>query len=76
MSMVQVTSAKEKRRPPGPQNGPKKAGAGLTIRASAGWRAWLEKGAEHYRTDVSKLIDAAVIANSRAQGFTEAPPKR
>jgi hypothetical protein len=54
----------------------KSIGTGLTIRGSAAWREWLESGAQHCRTDVSKLIDAAVVAYLRAQGFTEDPPKR
>ncbi len=48
----------------------------FTIRGSAEWREWVERGAEHCRTDVAKLVDAALLSYLRGQGFTEAPPKR
>lgn len=48
----------------------------LTIRGSLDWRGWLERGADHCRTDVAKLVDAAVIEYLRGRGFEEMPPKR
>ncbi len=52
------------------------APSGITIRGSAEWRAWVDRGAEFCRTDTSKLIDAALIEYLKARGFTEPPPKR
>jgi hypothetical protein len=54
----------------------KSSGTAFTIRGSAAWRKWIERGCEHCRTDASKLFDVAVIAYLKSQGFTEAPPKR
>jgi hypothetical protein len=48
----------------------------LTIRGSLDWRDWLERGADHCRTDVAKLVDASVIEYLRARGFEETPPRR
>jgi hypothetical protein len=48
----------------------------LTIRGSLDWRAWVDRGAEHCRTDVAKLVDAALVEYLKARGFSEVPPKR
>ncbi len=48
----------------------------LTIRGSLDWREWVERGAEHCRTDAVKLVNAALIDYLRARGFAENPPKR
>jgi acyl-CoA synthetase (NDP forming) len=56
-----------------------KAGAkptALTIRGSREWREWVERGADFARTDVAKLVDAALVEYLKARGFTEAPPAR
>ncbi len=62
---------------------PKKAGdkkpggmKTVAVRATVEWADYVERGAEHCRTDVAKLFDAAVIEYLRARGFTETPPKR
>jgi hypothetical protein len=56
----------------------KATGASPTVRvyATARWAEWLERGARHCRTDVAKLIDAAVADYLRARGFDEPPPER
>jgi hypothetical protein len=48
----------------------------LTIRGGLDWREWVERGADHCRTDVAKLVDAALIDYLKAKGFGEDPPKR
>jgi hypothetical protein len=48
----------------------------LTIRGNPDWRKWVERGADHCRTDVAKLVDAALIDYLKARGFQENPPKR
>ena len=48
----------------------------LTIRGGPDCREWVERGADHCRTDVAKLVDAALIDYLRARGFEESPPRR
>jgi hypothetical protein len=48
----------------------------LTVKGNIEWRAWVDRGAEHCRTDTAKLVDAALIEYLRTRGFTEPPPKR
>jgi hypothetical protein len=48
----------------------------IGVRGTSEWVAWLEKAARHFRTDVSKLIDSAVAAYARDNGFTDPPPDR
>jgi hypothetical protein len=48
----------------------------VALQACEAWIAWLEEGADHCRTDVSKLLDAAAASYLRSQGFTKPPPKR
>jgi hypothetical protein len=50
--------------------------ANVAIRATVDWIAWLDRAVEHCRSDRSKLLDAAVVAYVRAQGFTEPAPRR
>jgi hypothetical protein len=46
------------------------------VRASAEWADWIERAARHCRTDIAKLVDAAVADYVREKGFTEPPPER
>ena len=48
----------------------------LTIKGGLDWRAWVERGAKHCRTDVAKLVDAALVDYLQTRGFTEPPPER
>lgn len=48
----------------------------VTLRGSPEWKAWIEAGARYCRTDVAKLIDAAVVDYLRARGFKQEPPER
>jgi hypothetical protein len=48
----------------------------IGIRATTEWSEWLEKVAQHCRTDVSKLVDQAVLDYARSHGFDETPPSR
>jgi hypothetical protein len=48
----------------------------VTIRGSEEWKAWIEAGARYCRTDVAKLIDAAVVDYLRARGFGQEAPDR
>jgi hypothetical protein len=48
----------------------------LTIKGNLVWREWVERGAKHCRTDVAKLVDAALVEYLKARGFGESPPER
>ena len=45
----------------------------MTIRGNLDWRECVERGADHRRTDVAKLVDAAPIDYLRAKGFAHYP---
>jgi len=47
----------------------------LRVRVSGAYKAWVTRFAEAQRSDMSDLIDDALAAHAKAQGF-EAPPKR
>jgi hypothetical protein len=59
---------------------PKKAAPKLLktvgVRATIDWADWLERASRHCRTDVAKLIDAAVADYVKTRGFDETPPER
>ena len=62
-----------------PKAQPKTQGANpiaITVRGPLEWREWVEQGAAHCRTDVAKLVDAALIEYLKGKGFAETPPKR
>jgi hypothetical protein len=48
----------------------------MTIKGRPEWRAWVERGAEHCRTDVAKLVDVALIEYLKQRGFDEPAPRR
>ena len=48
----------------------------LTIKGRPEWRAWVERAAEYCRTDVAKLVDAALVEYVKQRGFDEPAPKR
>jgi hypothetical protein len=68
---VSTTLAKPKKRASKPSK-PRTVG----VRSTGEWADWLERGAKHCRTDIAKLIDAAVAQYLRANGFNEPPPDR
>ncbi len=48
----------------------------IAVRATVDWVSWVEEGADFCRTDVSKLVDAALADYLKARGFPKSPPKR
>ena len=48
----------------------------LTIKGRPEWRDWVDRGAEFCRTDVAKLVDAALVEYLKQRGFGEPAPKR
>jgi hypothetical protein len=64
--------AKSKARPPRESPRP----TALTIKGRREWRDWVERGADFCRTDVAKLVDAALVDYLKQRGFDEPAPKR
>lgn len=48
----------------------------VVVRSSGAWADWVEELAKHCRTDVAKLIDAALLGHAKVRGFDKFPPKR
>jgi hypothetical protein len=64
---------------PEPRRGGRRASekpTALTIKGTLEWRDWVDRGARHCRTDVAKLVDAALLEYLKARGFTEEAPER
>jgi hypothetical protein len=65
-----------------PKGRPKKVGGlnprptALTVKGNLEWRDWVERVAEHCRTDIAKLVDAAIVEYAEKRGFAEKPPRR
>jgi hypothetical protein len=57
-------------------NSPSPRPTALTIKGRVEWRGWVERGAEFCRTDVAKLVDAALVEYLKLKGFEEPAPKR
>jgi hypothetical protein len=74
--MEPATMAKPKAKPKAVKAQTTSGPPALTIRGSLEWRAWVQRASEHCRTDVAKLVDAALIRYMKEQGFSEEPPKR
>jgi len=54
----------------------KPKGLNLNLKASPGWKAWVDELAEHCRTDVAKVVDAALVDYAKSRGFDKVAPKR
>ena len=54
--------------------GPK--GNVLSIRGSTEWREWLGRLADHSRLKVADVIDRALLAYAKQEGFSEPAPRR
>jgi hypothetical protein len=48
----------------------------VTLKGSAEWKAWVDDLADHCRTDVSKLIDMALVEFAKGHGFSRQAPRR
>jgi hypothetical protein len=46
------------------------------VEGSEQWLAWVGEGADHMGTDMSKLVDAALLMYLREAGFTKDRPRR
>jgi len=70
------TTLMAKKKATGVKGKPSSVPRTVVVRGTGEWADWVERGAKHCRTDVSKLIDAALAAYLRDQGFSEPPPER
>jgi hypothetical protein len=59
-----------------PKGAKPKGSKTVGFRATYEWADWLERLARHSRTDVAKVIDAALTEYAKAHGFKEPPPER
>jgi hypothetical protein len=48
----------------------------IALKCSEAYKSWAERGADYLRTDVSKLVDAALVHYLDSVGFPEKPPRR
>lgn len=48
----------------------------ITVKGTAEWREWVNRGAKHCRTEVAKVVDAALVDYFKGRGFTEEAPER
>lgn len=65
---------KRRGRPKGPTGAAKPVR--VSVRATVGWRDWLEALAEFDRSTVADVIDRALVDYARAKGFDRLPPRR
>lgn len=48
----------------------------VRFQATGEWATWVERFAKFRRTDIAKLIDAALAEHAETTGFKESPPER
>ncbi len=63
------------RKAPKPKTAPGRLAVAFTLKGSPEWKAWVEELANHSRTDVSKLIDLALVEYAKARGIRDAPKR-
>jgi hypothetical protein len=88
MTALQTMPKRPGDRTQGAGHGGKRPGAGrkpqpegarpamTMVRSSAEWKAWVEELAEYNRTNVTDLIDQALVRHAREIGFAKVAPKR
>lgn len=72
--MVSATMGRPKKKRTG-TGGPPRVKR-IAIQATESWVEWVEGGARHCLTDVSKLVDAALVEYLRARGYEKPRPDR
>lgn len=68
-----VMAAKRKASQPKPK---KTLAIVVTLKGTTAWKAWVDELADVCRTDVSKLIDAALVDFAKSKGFAKEAPRR
>ena len=72
----EVAAPKRRGRPKGTVSGEVRKGNVFSIRGSQEWRDWVGRLADHNRLKVADVIDRALVAYARQEGFTEPAPRR
>jgi len=55
---------------------PDRPAIAVTLRGGPDWKEWLEGFADHCRSDVSKVIDKALIQYAKSEGYNKEAPRR
>lgn len=71
---AEALAPKRRGRPKSAAEGPK--GNVLSIRGSGEWRDWVGRLADHNRLKVADVIDRALLAYAKQEGFNEPAPRR
>lgn len=71
---TEPTAPKRRGRPKSTAEAPK--GNVLSIRGSGEWRDWVGRLADHNRLKVADVIDRALLAYAKQEGFNEPAPRR
>lgn len=74
--MEAITMARPKKLAPKSEARSERAAILVTLKGSALWKQWVDDLAAHCRTDVSKLIDSALVEFAKSRGFTREAPRR
>lgn len=48
----------------------------VALKGSPEWKAWVDDLAAHCRTDLSKLVDLALVELAKSRGFGREAPQR
>ena len=48
----------------------------VALKGSPEWKAWVDDLAVHCRTDLSKLVDLALVELAKSRGFNREAPQR
>ena len=70
----EAAAPKRRGRPKASGESPK--GNVLSVRGSQDWRAWVGRLADHSRLKVADVIDRALLAYAKQEGFDEPAPRR
>ena len=71
---AETAAPKRRGRPKASAEGPKSNV--VSIRGSVEWRAWVGRLADHSRLKVADVIDRALLAYAKQEGFNEPAPRR
>jgi len=71
-----VMAKKPKAAPTRKTEKPNRPSIAVTLRGGPDWKEWLEGFADHCRSDVSKVIDKALIQYAKSEGYNREAPRR
>ena len=65
-----------KARQPAQQAGAERKAVVVALKGSPEWKEWVDDLAAHCRTDLSKLVDLALVELAKSRGFNREAPQR